>query len=830
MRINIVIPAVLLASALAIGCASGKSNPSIPSSDPQTPLLLNSTNATSSNRYIWGFWDITISENRDSVEITTARVAEMHLNVVRLIEVTPCSTCLRINNIRNVSPNVLDADVTLTHPFPGLLKYTGFDVRGIFISQGNFTFPESGRKIAWGTDVPVVLNADAFTNLFNPTEFPPDQPGPPALRYIPGKYATGGDLSATLNPYQLYGKTAPRCVFLPGESMTRSFRLYAPTGPIHFGYAVDANWVPVDDVTDPVEDFPPDANCPEAYTIAVDIPYGINSSWMSLNPIDILVFDHQGLDTISSVSIEAPDLFDGEISLAYSTWNTDDSWWFSGTIVNETAAVHGTYPLLVRVEDTGTDPNFGRIDGWSVCSAQVKEGWARTWGSYRPDCARGLVLDGSSDVYVTGHFQDTVDFDPGPGIDSHTAPNSERSVFLCKYDTKGIYQWARTWGGVEDCGVAVAIDSTGNIYVTGTFSGDVDFDPGPGEEWHNGYNGSAFLSKFDSSGEFIWARNWGSEGGILGREVAVDSLDNIYITGEYHGHTDFDPGPGEDWHDSNGHVDSFLCKYDSSGKFIWARTWGGTNADLGLEVEIDSHDCAYVLGAFSLTVDFDPGPGEDWHTAVDSEDTYLCKFDSSGEFMWARTWGGAGNLYYGQDIVFDTFGNLYVTGNFMYTVDFDPGPGEDWHTSKGYTDIFLSKFDSLGTLQWARTWGGYSLATETGFAVMISMQGSILVAGNFFGKTDFDPGPDEYWYTGSDTIFLSTFDASGSFLTASAFCEGGNIDGFDGARDSLDRIYITGGFSYITDFEPGLGEDLHTAPRLGSADAFLLKILPDGTW
>jgi hypothetical protein len=298
-------------------------------------------------------------------------MGQMHLNVVRLLEVTPCKNCLTISNIKVVEPNVLEADLTLKHPFPGLLKYTGFDVRGIFISEANYTFPASGRKIAWGTDLPIVLNPDGYTQLFNPTEYPPTTPA--ALGYIPGKYATGGDLTATLNPFLAYRRDAPRCMFEAGGSETRTVRLYVPPGPIHFGYAVDACWQLVENVIDPLTDFPPDANCLEAYRVSVDIPYDDDSSWMCQNPINVEVFDHQGLETISTVTIEASNLFSGEVALTYSVQTGEDSWLFSGMIMNENGVSDLAYPLLVRVVDTKLDQNLDQVDAWQVLTANISE-------------------------------------------------------------------------------------------------------------------------------------------------------------------------------------------------------------------------------------------------------------------------------------------------------------------------------------------------------------------------------------------------------------------------------------------------------------------------
>jgi hypothetical protein len=167
------------------------------------------------------------------------------------------------------------------------------------------------------------------------------------------------------------------------------------------------------------------------------------------------------------------------------------------------------------------------------------------------------------------------------------------------------------------------------------------------------------------------------------------------VTGGFHGTVDFDPGPDVDNHVSNGGHDAFVTKFDSGGNYIGARTWGGTDFDYGFGAAVDGWGDVYVTGYFSGTVDFDPGPDVDNHVSNGFRDTFLTKFDSSGNFVWARTWGGTG-FDYGNGVAVDGSGNAYVTGMFEDEVDFDPGPGMNNQVSNGYDDAFLSKFPPDG--------------------------------------------------------------------------------------------------------------------------------------
>jgi hypothetical protein len=822
----------LIAGWVTLGCGSGvdkvDKNPSTPPQIPEGLSASDSRLGVVSNRHIWGLWEINISADPPRrVEIVPARMGQMHLNVVRLLEVTPCKNCLTIENVHPAGPNELEADVRLQHPFPGLLKYTGFDVRGIFIAQTDFTFPVSGRKIAWGDGVPRMLNPDGYTQLFNPTEYPPTTPA--ALGYIEGKYSTGGDLTATLNPFLAYRRDAPRRMFEAGGSETRTVSLYAPPGPIHFGYAVDACWQLVPhEVIDPLVDFPPDANCLEAYSISVDFPYDLNSSWMSQNPVSVEVFDHQGLATISAVTIEAPELFSGETALTYSTQTGEESWLFSGMVTNETGAVEETYPFLVKVTDMESDQNLGSIDAWQLSVVKIRRGWARTWGGSAYDWGYSVAIDGSGNAYITGFFWGTVDFDPGPGVDSHTS-NGGFDVFLSKLDPSGNYLWALTWGGSDfDWGYSVAIDGSGNAYITGAFQGTVDFDPGPAVDNHTS-NGDCdvFLSKLDPNGNYLWARIWGESSWDEGYSVAIDGSGNAYITGYLTGTADFDPGPGVDNHTSNGGSDVFLSKLDQNGNYLWARTWGGPYYDSGWSVAIDGSGNAYITGLYTDTVDFDSGPGVEFHTSNGDHDVFLSKLDPNGNYLWARTWGGSYDDR-GYSVTIDATGNAYITGYFYGIVDFDPGPGVDNHTSNSDRDVFLSKLDPNGNYLWARTWGGST--SDRGYSVAIDGSGNAYITGDFYGTVDFDPGPgvDNHKSNADWDIFLSKLDPNGNYLWARTWGGPGPQCAYSVAIDGSGNAYVTGYFYGTVDFDPGAGVDNHT-PN-GGVDVFLSKFPPGGNW
>ena len=167
----------------------------------------------------------------------------------------------------------------------------------------------------------------------------------------------------------------------------------------------------------------------------------------------------------------------------------------------------------------------------------------------------GLAVDGSGNIYTSGYFNSTIDVDPGPGTLNFTsAGNNDANVV--KLDSSGNLAWARQFGGTgSDEGFSVAVDGSGNVYLTGHFSDTVDFDPGGGTlNLTSAGNTDVYVVKLDSSGNLVWARHFGGSppgccdfgsGSQWGTSLAVDSSGNVYASGIFAGATDFDePGSG----------------------------------------------------------------------------------------------------------------------------------------------------------------------------------------------------------------------------------------------------------------------------------------------
>ncbi len=370
--------------------------------------------------------------------------------------------------------------------------------------------------------------------------------------------------------------------------------------------------------------------------------------------------------------------------------------------------------------------------------------WAKQFsgGSYY-DYGSSIFVDASYNIFTTGTFLNTVDFDPGPG--AYTFTSSGIDVFISKLDVLGNFVWAKQIGGVSSNqnSTDITIDALNNVLITGAFSGLTDFDPGPGTYTMYvapSWQGDAYISKLDASGNFVWAKQIDGMGDIGGTSIETDASGNVYTTGVFQSVADFDPGPGTYTLNgsSTGIKDIYISKLDASGNFVWVKQMKGNGYDEGYSIKLDPSGNIYSTGIFQGTDDFDPGPGTYLLTSFGTFDVYVSKLDASGNFLWAKGFGGIKEDW-GYSLALDVLGNVYTTGEFKDIVDFDPGPGTFTLASVNpYTsDIFISKLDASGNFAWAIQIG--DTAMDAGNSITVDGCGNVFTTGYFRYTPDFDP-------------------------------------------------------------------------------------------
>ncbi len=305
-------------------------------------------------------------------------------------------------------------------------------------------------------------------------------------------------------------------------------------------------------------------------------------------------------------------------------------------------------------------------------------------------------------------------------------------------------------------------------------------------------------------------------------DVAADASGNVYVAGTFSGTTDFDPGSGTTALTTFGGTDGFLAKYSASGGLQWVSRFGGSGTENVTSLVRDAAGNLYVGGSFSGAADFDPGPGFQVLNSLGDQDGFVAKFSPSGDFVWARRFGGtAGDQV--NDLAVDAAGNVYAVGAFLGQANALPAAGPTLVADGSGSDGFVLALDGAGTIRWALPIGGSQ--DDEARAVAVGVGGSVTVAGTFHGGADFarNATPVRLTAQGGADIFLAQYTAAGLLVWTrdiggssdeSLPIGGLSLDGQGGA-------VLLGQFSGNADFDPGPGLAARTS--FSTADLFLAR-------
>jgi hypothetical protein len=290
--------------------------------------------------------------------------------------------------------------------------------------------------------------------------------------------------------------------------------------------------------------------------------------------------------------------------------------------------------------------------------------------------------------------------------------NGRLDACLVCFSPDGTLQWVKVWGGPKDDGVVdICVDANDNIWVISRVEGEFVFNQGEsnqrtisaGEEW-------TLFAEFDADGELLLTIPWGEPDNSC--RLTSDLSGNVYLTGLRKHGSDFDFGGGPVKGETDIEPDwpLYLSKLDSSANTVWTYVWEWSNYDGTYDLSVDRSGNVYLVG---LGRDF-PGrrlaPGVGRSSWEDPRRAFVSAIDPNGEVLWNETWPAddyKNGIYNFGDFALttDSMGNVYVTGGFVGTVDFDPGEGVDNHRSHAHADAFLMKLDHSGQFKWAKTWG-----------------------------------------------------------------------------------------------------------------------------
>lgn len=435
----------------------------------------------------------------------------------------------------------------------------------------------------------------------------------------------------------------------------------------------------------------------------------------------------------------------------------------------------------------------------ATCFAQAPN-WIWAKSAYgRSSSSNSVAIDKFGNIYVAGYFRgDSISFDAFTLINNDTSGNTF-DLFLAKYDNSGNIIWAKKAGGTNSVTeISVAVDTFGNIYAAGNYTGSsISFDSiilihtiGTGND--------IFLAKYDTDGNVIWAK---SADGLYDEQalsVTVDISGNAYVTGIFNSYTlSFNPNV------SLSHISSycgcnpanmFLVKFDPNGNALWAKSAGCKN--FAFSVAVDKSKNVFVTGFFSRYMTLDNFTIVETDSANSKRDIFLVKLDSAGNVLWLKKAGGT-NDEDGNSIAVDILGNVYLTGAYLSpTIDFGTVTLTNTSNIGSAFNLFLAKYDPDGNTLWAKSATSMNNYVS-GNAVAVDDVGNPYVAG-YFGGCDLNFGSYMLAYINNSNILTAKYDINGNFLWA----KGTGCNGVTSiALDPSNKIYIAGNFCQNVNFD-----------------------------
>lgn len=443
--------------------------------------------------------------------------------------------------------------------------------------------------------------------------------------------------------------------------------------------------------------------------------------------------------------------------------------------------------------------------------------------------SRGIHLDTNGDVYSVGSFFGDVDFDSSE--ETASLIWTSEAGFLQKLNADGEFLWVRGFGfqeGSELTCVAVETDAESNVYVVGDFFGSADLDPGDGEEIVVSEEGdrNSFIVKLNSDGDYIWSRVFFSDQDCNVFDLNVSLSGRVILVGEFQGSIDLNPGEEIEEFTSQDFTDGYVVELNTEGDYVNSMVFANDQACRVECVEIDSNENLFLAGAFSNTVDFDPGDGVSELSSAGGSDVFISKLNSNNELVWTRHFGGetTDNV---KDLVVDAFGAVVTTGYFRQVSDFDPGEGVFEVAAAGVSgqpDGFVHKLDAQGNFVWAYTYGGVSFDEGNGLALDIF--NDVYMNGRYAALADFLPGDEvlELDAPGSADAFVLALDGNdGSLKYVSPLAASGGSRMGELDIDNTGALFVSGRFGGMADFDPSTANSSNTM-AVSTADHFNWKL------
>lgn len=375
------------------------------------------------------------------------------------------------------------------------------------------------------------------------------------------------------------------------------------------------------------------------------------------------------------------------------------------------------------------------------------------------------------------------------------------------------------------------VSSSGNMYMTGTFYGNADFDPGSGtfNLSSSPFNGAIFIMQLDANGNFVWAKKIeGTNSYIIADALAVDNAGNVYVSGEFSDSVDFDPGSAVYNVGVTGPSGAFVLKLNSAGQFVWVRSFESSDFIAPISLKTDANGNCFVGGLYSTDMDMDPGVGVQQSVCSGYYEGFLVKLNTTGNYVWHDVFR-SNTTSSVTDIDINATG-IYVCGNFGGNIDLDPGTNNmNANSNFGSDDFFTTKLSLNGSFVFGKALGsdGYDEVRS----VRSDVSGNVMLYGNFTNTCDFDPGSGTYNLSSTNFSmdpYVMKLNNVGNFLWAKQLSSNDDDEATAMDVDASGNLYLFGRYASTLDADPGAAVvNLNT---LGDYDVFMVKLNYSGAY
>ncbi|MFB6306005.1 MAG: hypothetical protein ABEH43_03295, partial [Flavobacteriales bacterium] len=467
--------------------------------------------------------------------------------------------------------------------------------------------------------------------------------------------------------------------------------------------------------------------------------------------------------------------------------------------------------------------------------------WSVGVRSDNKDRVQDIARSSDGYIYVTGRFKDTIEMDPGVGSDTLIS-SGRKDIFLAKYDSLGNLVWANKIGGNDhDESTELVLDKDNNIYMTGAFRNNCEFNPGAGQAElisDGGYD--VFLAKYTPSGDYTWAVRMGNGDWNYATSIAKNPAGNsVIIGGHYQKDIDMDPDPVTTSilkNPTGWNSDIFVAEYSMSNADHIAshrtRAKNTTYADRLRDISTDSKGNIYITGESNDTMNITLLESDTTYVSTNEEsgdknNIFIAKYDSNRVLKWGYMLGNNNENEEGRGVEVDNSGNVYLTGHFKNIIDLNPSVDSNKIASDGDNDIFLAKYDNQGNYK-----RGFSIgSSKNDKPTDMKLDGN----GNFFlighygdgwgGTIDLDPDPfatDNYTRVDDNDVFVAKYTLSTDYVSGFSIGSVDNDYPYTIEVDSTGSIWLGGRNHDTIDMNPS-ASDTALLPANNNYNGFIAQ-------